>query len=512
MKRVLYILVSFLALGLNAQNMYETAAFMQNDLTGTSRYISMGGSMGALGGDVSVMGSNPAGIALYRSNDFAITGSMAFNRTKATYNGTAVNTNNVNFDVENFGAVLANKVNDGGSLKFFNVGIGYRKKNGLKNEFTMNGSSVADGMLFSQQYAIRELYDNNPFRLEGLDYMSYENMYHSWLPLLAAYANIGDVDGNFLTLPDKSLIYAPTGVEFYNDERGGVSEVDFNISANLNDRFYIGATLSAVTVDYTANSVYYEYDEIGDIYSIGNYNHIEGNGFNIKLGAIVRPFKYSPFKLGVAIHTPTWYKLANYYYADIKGPFGDFYDTRDEELYYDVLRVRSKFNSPWRYIASASYTFDTFMALNVDYEYADYSTSEYKMVEAGSKGAQNEEIKYNLAKQHSVRVGAEFNLGGGVSLRGGYCYSTAPFKADAYKEMMNMPVTLTSTDYNNRFDKESVTVGAGYRSKMFYFDIAYVFDTQKADFYTYYDREYINPAAKMEYSNHTLTATLGIKF
>ena len=226
----------------------------------------------------------------------------------------------------------------------------------------------------------------------------------------------------------------------------------------------------------------------------------------------MRPFKYSPFKLGVAIHTPTWYKLANYYYADIKGPFGDFYDTRDEELYYDVLRVRSKFNSPWRYIASASYTFDTFMALNVDYEYADYSTSEYKMVEAGSKGAQNEEIKYNLAKQHSVRVGAEFNLGGGVSLRGGYCYSTAPFKADAYKEMMNMPVTLTSTDYNNRFDKESVTVGAGYRSKMFYFDIAYVFDTQKADFYTYYDREYINPAAKMEYSNHTLTATLGIKF
>ena len=42
--------------------------------------------------------------------------------------------------------------------------------------------------------------------------------------------------------------------------------------------------------------------------------------------------------------------------------------------------------------------------------------------------------------------------------------------------------------------------------------MAYVFETQNSDFYTYYDREYINPAAKMEYSTHTLTATLGVKF
>jgi len=29
----------------------------------------MGGAMGALGGDISTMGTNPAGIGLYRSND-----------------------------------------------------------------------------------------------------------------------------------------------------------------------------------------------------------------------------------------------------------------------------------------------------------------------------------------------------------------------------------------------------------------------------------------------------------
>lgn len=508
MKRLLYIFLSLLPAGLAAQNMYETAPLMQNDLTGTSRYISMAGSMGALGGDVSVMGSNPAGTALYRTSDFSFTGSMAFNNVKATYNDYTVKSNDVRFDVENFGAVLVNKVNNGGFMKYFNMGIGYRRKNGLASEFSVEGPSWG----FSQQYAIRELYDNRQFRLDHVDYKSFENFTYSWLPLLATYANIGDTDGNLITRPDGSLIFEPTDIEFRSEERGGTSEVDFNFATNISDRFYFGATLSLVNVDYSINTLYYEIDDLGDIYSIGNYTRIDGEGYNLKLGAILRPFQYSPFKIGVAVHTPTWYRLNNCSYADIEGPFGDYYDTRSSEIYNACLETKSKFNSPWRFMASASYTFGTFMALNVDYEYTDYSTAKYKFVSAGSYKAQNEEIKYNLKEQHTIRIGAEVNLGDGIALRGGYYYSSAPFRTDAYKEMLNMPVTATATDYNNRFSKEAVTLGGGYRGQIFYFDMAYVFDTQKSHFCPYYDPEEPNPAARMEYSNHTITATLGMRF
>ena len=137
MKRLLYILLSILPAGMAAQNMYEIAPLMQNDLTGTSRYISMGGSMGALGADISVMGSNPAGIAIYRSSDFSITGSMGFNNVKSTYNGTSVKSDNTIFDVESFGAVVASKIEDFSNLKYLNFGIGYRRKNGLANEFSV---------------------------------------------------------------------------------------------------------------------------------------------------------------------------------------------------------------------------------------------------------------------------------------------------------------------------------------------------------------------------------------
>ena len=508
MKRLLYILLSILPAGMAAQNMYEIAPLMQNDLTGTSRYISMGGSMGALGADISVMGSNPAGIALYRSSDFSFTGSMGFNNVKSTYNGNCVKSDNTNFDVESFGAVLASKVEDFSNLKYLNFGIGYRRKNGLANEFSVAGPAFG----YSQQYAIRELYDTRKFKLDQIGKYDYDKLYNYWLPMLATYANIGDTDGNLITRPDGSLIYEPTDIEFHSEERGGATEVDFNFAANIGDRFYWGATLSLVNVDYTINSLYYEIDDAGDIYSIGNYKHIEGNGYNIKLGAIWRPFRYSPFKLGFAVHTPTWYELNNCSYSDIEGPFGDFYDTRDYELYGGHVETESKWSSPWRYLASASYTFSTFMALNVDYEYTDYSTAKYKFVGLGSAKGQNEEIACNLKEQHTVRIGAEVNLGDGITLRGGYLYSTSPFKTDAYKEMLNMQVTETATDYNNRYSKEAVTLGGGYRGKTFYFDMAYVFDTQESDFYPYFDPQEPNPAAKMEYSNHTVTATLGMRF
>lgn len=508
MKKIICSLLLSLPLGVGAQTLYDVTPFMDNDLTGTSRFISMGGSMGALGGDISVMGTNPAGIALYRRSDFSFTGSLNFNNTKAKYNKTSVSSDYASGDVESMGAVLANKMNDGGSLKFLNVGMGYRRKNGLSREFEMAGP--ADG--FSQQYVIRDLYDNNPFDMGSIDGYSYSDFYYSWLPLLATYANIVDVDGNLITTPDGELIYNPTDIGFIGKERGGVSEVDVNLAANFSDRVYVGATLSFANVDYSTENLYYENDEIGEIYSIGNYNHIEGTGFGIKLGTIIRPFKYSPFKFGLAVHTPTWYSLKSYSYADIQGPFEDFYDTRDWDLYDGELRTQSKFRTPWRFSASASYTIGSAVALNAEYEYADYSSAKFGRVGLGGKNAQNEEIKYNLKEQHTVRLGAEFNLNKNFSLRAGYNYSTAPFRKDAYKSMYNMPVTSTSTEYINRFDREAVSLGAGYRGKMFYFDMAYVLQTQEADFYPFADPEYYNPAAEVEFTDHTITATLGIKF
>ena len=55
---------------ISAQTVYDAAKITGKDLNGTARFVGMGGAMGALGGDISTIGTNPAGIGIYRSNDF----------------------------------------------------------------------------------------------------------------------------------------------------------------------------------------------------------------------------------------------------------------------------------------------------------------------------------------------------------------------------------------------------------------------------------------------------------
>lgn len=520
MKRFIYILLLAVPGCVCAQNMYDVTPLVENSLSGTSRFISMGGSMGALGGDVSVMGTNPAGIALYRNNDASITGFLDMRNSKAAYNGTDTDSDKASAGIMNLSAVITGKLNNASALKYVNIGFGYRKSTNLANNFEMRGSPVAysqqygKDLVYSQQYAMKYLYDLRPFNIneESPSYRHFDALQFSWIPLMAAYSNLGDADGNFITKPDGSLVFTPDYVHFISEERGGVDEFDFNISANVDDRFYFGATLSVANVEYDYYSRYSESDADGEIYSLCTSNYFEATGVSLKLGAIVRPFKYSPFKLGVAVHTPTWYRFKSSSYSEMTGPYGDYYDTRYSEMYAQDFRTKFNLSTPWKVIASASYTFGSVMALNAEYEYMDYASTRFGSFKIGADGAQNDEVKYNLHAQHTMRAGAEFNVGGGISLRAGYCYSTAPFKTTAFKSMENMSVVSTATEFNNKYDKELITFGAGYRGKLWYFDMAYVWKTQKSDFYSYCDPDDYNPAAKVSYSDHTITATLGVRF
>lgn len=504
MKRLVYLLL-LLPFGVGAQNMYDTSFLLDNDFSGSARFMGMAGSMSALGGDVSVMGVNPAGTALYRSNDFNISASINFNNSEAVFEGIKTECDFTDISLRNFGMVFSNEYK-GSDLNFLNFGINYRRKH-ISSDFDMYG--LCEG--FSQQYVIRDLYLDRQFDVNKLSYSMYESFHYNWLTLLAAEAYLVDEEGNFLADANDQLAYTPYDMGYYSEERGGEDVVDMNISANFNDVVYIGATLGFHNVDYSRYSYYYEADSYGEIYSIVNNYRVEGNGIDLKLGAIVRPFKYSSFRMGFAFHTPTfYYDLMDVTSASIADPEGYVFDTRDYERYNDDVRLEYKLRTPWRVNASMAYTFANCLAVNAEYEYADYTKSKFTKHTSVSK-AQTSEMEYNLKAQHTFRVGAEYTYDG-ISLRAGYSNQSAPFETTAYKFLGASTVNHTSTEYMNRFDKETVTLGGGYRGDVFYFDVAYVLQSQKADFYPYYDNEYENPAAKVKFMNQSFVATFGMRF
>ena len=244
MKRFLYIL-SLLPLGLTAQNMYNVVPLFENDLAGTARFVGMGGSMSALGADLSTMGTNPAGMAIYRLNDLSLTLGLDAKYNKATYLDEVTKSNSTSTMLDNFSFVFSSK-RDGKNLKYLNFGLGYRQRNNLNSAFEMSG--IAD--IYSQQYVMEQLYRNNKFDHNNLDGWMYDSFKHSWLTLLAAEAYLCDSTGtHFLTYPDTTLVWMPDDIAYYEKSTGGVNTVDFNISANFNDRIYLGATIGVSFVD-----------------------------------------------------------------------------------------------------------------------------------------------------------------------------------------------------------------------------------------------------------------------
>jgi hypothetical protein len=498
-------LMPFIAV--NSQNMYNITGLLDNAPSGTARFIGMGGSMGALGGDLSVMGVNPAGTAIYRSGDFSLAASLELVNNASVFQGVKDKCAYDGFAVNDFGFLLAFE-REASLTKFVNFGMNFRRRSNLNSNFGMGGDPAG----YSQMYVMDNLYWNNEFDINDMKSSMYTGFAYHWLPLLASDARIDDEDGNFLIAPDGLAVYIPNYINYYSEERGGVNDLDINLSANINDRLYIGATLGCHMVNYSRYSSYFEEDSYGEIYTLNNSYLLDGSGVDFKVGAIFRPFRYSPFKIGVSVHTPTLYRLTDASYASIIGPYGDSFDTRDSDAYGGDLISRFSVRSPWRVNAAMSYTFGRSVALNAEYEYTDPSAMEFTK-RTDISFAQNEEISKNLQAQHTFKLGAELSVGN-YAVRAGYNHITAPFKKSAYKYMYNAAVTETSTDYMNRFCKDVLTLGLGHAGKTFYINAAYMMQIQKSDFYPFYDLDYDEPSpvAHVKTTSSSIVVGVGVRF
>ena len=500
MKRIIYALLALIPMMATSQNMYNVTNLLDNSPVGSARFVAMGGSMGALGGDVSVMGTNPAGTAIYRSSDFNFTAVMNSITNTAKFGGNAMPAKYNNANLSNAGFVIAFETMEN-PVKYVNIGANVRRKSNFSNNFNVKGASKG----FSQQYIISDLYNAGQFDFERMNSGMYQNLEYDWLALLAADAGLYDDKGNFIVDSDGKLLHHPESFDYYSEERGGLDIFDINISMNIDDWVYVGATLGYYNLDYSRFSTYYEVGKKGKIYTLDNEYKISGSGYDFKFGAIFRPFRYSPFRIGAFVHTPVFYKLLDRSRASMNG-----LETSSEYCYGDDFYTPYSLMTPWKYGASLSYTFGRYVALNAEYEYADASRITFTDG-ADVDLAQNDEIARNLKPQHTVRLGAEFSWKN-LAFRVGYNYITSAFSSNAFKNLSASSIVDTSTECMNKFDKKIITCGIGYVGKLIYIDLAYMRQQQNGEFYPYYDFDKANPSATLKTNIHSLYAGIGFRF
>ncbi|MCC6182952.1 MAG: hypothetical protein IT237_14075, partial [Bacteroidia bacterium] len=106
---ILFLSSTFLA---HAQNEVDALRYSQPFINGTARFNSMGGAFTALGGDMTSINQNPAGLAVYRSNEI-YTGLNLFSQTtRSSYLNNGTSNNQINLNIPNFGLLFYNKIDD----------------------------------------------------------------------------------------------------------------------------------------------------------------------------------------------------------------------------------------------------------------------------------------------------------------------------------------------------------------------------------------------------------------
>ena len=325
-------------------------------------------------------------------------------------------------------------------------------------------------------------------------------------------------------------MYTGADAKFRSEERGGIDRFDFNVAFNFNDRIYFGLTVGAYALDYSKYCIYDENYGGGEGYNLQTWSKINGAGFDVKLGAIVRPFEYSPLRIGFSIHTPIFYSLDYKTNARLESDVWNDLNVKNEvgtpsneighydEDTYDILNgdMVSKFQlrTPWTYNLSLGYTVGNNLALGAEYEYKDYSSIQFRDDAGYADSFDYENSTTDMLKGVStIRLGAEYKVIPQFALRAGYNYQSSIFKDDAFKDLPLNSIQ-TDTDFANSESLSNYTLGIGYRGSMFYADLAYKYTTYDAKFYPFdtFDGTTLAQATKVTNTRSQVLLTLGVRF
>lgn len=549
MKKIITVIytLSFVIGAVSAQSVYDGVKIADKDLNGTARFVGMGGAMGALGGDITTMGTNPAGIGIYRSNDVMTSFSYSAYGMESKYEGQKSTIDKNRWSFDNIGVVFATKIGNQTPLRYVNFGFNNKRSKSFYKNMSMSGMmgvvenpsnpgspyyvSQTNSMALQATDAERYVWDNSR---QHLDFDNANRIFSDpdagWLGALGYQGGLTERD-RIDNEPDLYVPFLPVEPSsvFNSREKGGIDQYDFNVSFNINDRVYLGLTIGAYDVDYDKYSGYDESYKRGEGYSLESYNNISGSGFDVKMGLILRPFEYSPFRIGFAVHTPTFYKLT---YSTSAIVTNDYRDAKTDELkriivdtydYVGDMKRDYRLVTPWKYNVSLGYTVGTSLALGAEYEYEDYSTMKFKYSSndgGGDMEFENAEVKNCLKGEHTFRIGAEYKVIPEFAFRLGYNYSSAVFRDEAVKYIPSNSL-ITDTDFSNKRSQSNYTLGIGYRGKMFYADLAYQLSTYKENFYPFYNEFELTqgewtmvtpPATKVTNTRSQVLLTVGMRF
>lgn len=468
---------------LYAQYEVDALRFSRHGLNGTTRFISMGGALGAVGADFSLISTNPGGLGLFRSSQLTFSPGFNFGTSQSQWQQNEFGDNRFGFQFVNVGAIF-NKRMDRPlpmGIQAFNFAIGYNRLNSYNRSLYFEGENAT--------HALGELFMNraNGLTPSQLDAFTEQLGFNTYL--------IDTVPGENATKYSTSGLFADEN-KFMSRQitaKGSMGEIAFGAAVNFGHRLYVGATLGILRLGYNEVS---EYNEADTAHLVPGFNNlllreklqVEGTGINLKAGLVWRVTDW--MRLGLGIHTPGFMEVTETYNSDLRTRFESaeyFADSPTGHFEYDLTM-------PWRWNASVAFIVGQKITLAGEYEMANFS--QIRLRSTGNFfNSVNQWMGQHYGLSHLLKAGAEFRLDP-WRFRAGYQYYTDPVN-----EAGGADHSITT-----------YAAGIGYRArKWIWFDAAFLLNQTNGLERIYRDFATTDPA-KVSLQQYLLQFTLGFIF
>lgn len=516
-----------LTISVNAQTLDDAIRFNNRELTGTARSMGMANAFGALGGDLSAISINPAGIAVYRSSEFAFTPSFSFNKSQSDYKQFSGNEDEYSFPFNQVGVVITNQTlrekKEGvisthfgftyNRTSDFNYKMGSQMAVGVKDVYSNDidisqANTLLSNILIDAQGLTPGSMKSSSYINEVRGYLAYQNYlidpmpendlyYYSHYEDLEKYENGNSINRNTNGVNQNFLI----------EQSGYSGEYGFTMGANISNVLLLGGAINFQSFNFEEQKTFREINAFGfdpayntdlDYYDAYSVLKQDGFGINGKVGLILN---LHPVRIGASFHSPTFYSIDEEFYDGIRSYYLNY------DRYYSETNIGTfeyNYRTPYRAQGSLAFVLGKFALISVDYEMTDNKSS--KITSKGRYVSDfellNQEIKENFKISHDVKAGLEIKPVPYLSLRGGAAYIDSPFK----KDMVDVDI-----------QKWMFTGGIGFRSKSFFFDAAYAMTLFDDSYFLYTDNTiwegvYFDESINISNKRHQASFTFGWKF
>lgn len=555
----------------DAQSAIDGFRFSQNDLKGTARYMGMGGAFGALGGDLSSISTNPAGIGVYRRNELGITMDIDMQTATSEAQGVKNTQNQTKVLLNNVGGVASwNLMNS--TMPNLNVGFTYNRGASfnaryvgtipqLSNSLTnyIAGVSNNEGVTVPD---VQTLFDRD-------GYVSFDPYNPNDGGFQAPWLSILGYDSYFITptgdddqpnwIGQWGLNTSGSGA-FDVQTTGGVNEYNIAIGGNIKNVLFWGVDFGIVDMDYSMTAIWGENLQNATVdnpegsanstaqWRLTNSYIASGTGYNVKVGFIYRPIQ--ELRLGVSFASPTWYSINESYLASTNYQYSanipDMQQNRAVTNGGEWGLNSYNFRTPWKLTVSAAGVIGRNLIVSADFEWQKYNKMRFynggasfndygyddwggwdypyyapsqkasPLIQTDPWYATNADIEDYYKSTYSIRLGAEYRITPRFSVRAGYAHVTSPVRQEVKDGSMMIYTSGTMPNYRMDNSTNYITCGLGYNFNHFYIDGAFVHKNLSSEYHAYTpdpaNPQIPSPTSKLSLNNNQIVLTAGVRF